>query len=148
MSSTIAVAIDGLLAQLSASEALTGVTVFDGPPLAKASEWVAVGYQPDEAKAVTAGYDWAQIGAQRSEEEYDILCSLATRSGSTKMSVGRARAVAIRDAVAAAISTDRTLGGAVRLAGLSSADLLQEQTASGRIVGFTFTVHCTARITT
>jgi hypothetical protein len=93
-------------------------------------------------------WDWAQIGGQRSEESFELLCSFVTTSGDEGMSARRTRAVAIRDAIAAAVTTDRTLGGAVRLAHLTEAVMHQEQTPKGASVGFTFTLACTARITT
>jgi hypothetical protein len=149
MASTVNAAISGLLAALAASDDLTGVVLHDGPPaVAESLDWIAVGYQPGSTESVTMTYDWAQIGGQRSEETYDILCSFAAHTGDADMSLRRARAITIRDAIAAAVSADRTLGGAVRLAYVSEAVMHQEQTSRGAAIGFTFTLSCAARITT
>jgi hypothetical protein len=149
MASTVNAAISGFISQLAASTDLVGVTVHDGPPVtAETPEWIAVGYQPGSTESVSMSYDWAQIGGQRSEETYELLCSFAVRTGDQAMSTLRARGFQIRNAIAAAISTDRTLGGAVRLAHMSEAVLHQEQTDRGAAIGFTFTLACVARITT
>lgn len=149
MASTVNAAISGFLTALRNSSALTGIALHDGPPsTSETPEWIAVGYQPGSTESVTMVYDWAQIGGQRSEETYDILCSFAAHTGDADMSLRRARAFTIRDAIAAAITTDRTLGGAVRLAHMSEAVMHQEQTSRGAAIGFTFTLSCAARITT
>jgi hypothetical protein len=160
MASTVNDAIAGLIAALSASPDLTGVTILDGPePVAaddddsdtddQTSAWISIGYQPGQTEAVNIEYDWAQIGAQRSEETYEILCSAAVSSGDEDgIADLRTRAFEIRDAIAAAISSDRTLGGAVRLAHMSRASLIQESTREGLGIALTFSVACTARITT
>lgn len=149
MASTVNAAIAGFIAQLEASSDLTGVTVHDGPPTtSETPDWIAVGYQPGSTESVSMTWDWAQIGGSRSEETYDVLCSFATTSGDEGMTARRTRAIAIRDAIAAALSTDRTLGGAVRIAHLSEGVIHQEQTNRGAAIGFTFTLSCAARITT
>lgn len=147
MASTQDSAIVALCSLLSAAPALSGVTVHDGPPMsAETSEWIAVGFSPGEAVAVDATYEWAQIGAQRHEEHYDILCSLVTNSGDEGMPARRTRAVALRDAVAAVLYANPTLSGAVRIAHMSAAQLVQEQTPQGASAGYTFRVSCAARI--
>jgi hypothetical protein len=125
------------------------VTIHDGPPTtAETPDWIAVGYQPGTTESVVLAWDWAQIGGQRSEETYDVLCSFATTSGDEGMTARRLRAIEILDAIAAALSTDRTLGGAVRLARLKEGAMHQEETEDGSRIGFTFTLSCAARITT
>ena len=149
MASTVNAAIAGFIAQLAASADLSGVTVHDGPPVtASTPEWIAVGWQPGSTESVSMTWDWAQIGGQRSEETYDVLCSFAVSSGDADMNTRRARAIVIRDAIAAAVRADWTLGGAVRLAHLSEGVMHQEQTDRGSAIGFTFTLSCTARIDT
>lgn len=150
MTSTVNAAIAGFKAQLEASSDLAGVTVHDGPPtVAESVDWIAVGWQPGSTESVSMTWDWAQIGGSRTEETYDVLCSLAVATGDEQdMSGARTRAFAIRDAIAAALTTDRTLGGSVRLAHLSEGVMHQEQTSKGARIGFTFTLSCAARITT
>jgi len=149
MASTVNAAVAGFIAALENSTDLAGVTIHDGPPAsAESKEWIAVGYQPGTTESVTMTWDWAQIGGQQSEETYDVLCSFAVTSGDEDMVTRRTRAVAIRDAIAAAIRSDWTLGRAVRLAHLSDGVMHQEQTSRGSSIGFTFTLSCVARITT
>lgn len=147
MASTVDSAITALCSLLSAAPALSGVSVHDGPPMtAETPEWIAVGFSPGEPTAVELTYEWAQIGAQRHEEHYDILCSLVTNSGDEGMPARRARAIALRDAVAAVLTANPTLSGAVRIAHMSSAQLVQEETSQGASAGFTFRVSCQARV--
>lgn len=149
MASTVNDAINGFIALLAASDDLDGVTVHDGPPVtSETPEWIAVGYQPGSTESVQMTWDWAQIGGQRSEETYDVLCCLAVSSGDDDMNTRRARVVALRDAIAAAVRSDWTLGGAVRLSHLSEGVMHQELTSRGSAIGFTFTLSCAARITT
>lgn len=145
---TLLADIDGFC--LAGSEDATDplVSVHDGPPArAETADWVAIGFQPGTADSVVIEYDWKALGQSAREERYDILCSLMSASGDEAMSTRRGRALAMRDAVAAALSADYTLGGVVRLAAMSTATLLQEQTTKGALAGYTFTVSVQARIT-
>lgn len=148
MASVVDLAVTALISILTADTGLAGVNVYDGPPMAAESlDWVAVGYQPGSTEAVTAQYDWAQIGQQRHEEHITILCSLATSTGDEPMGARRSRAVALRDIVAAALRANPTLNGSVRIAHMDSANLVQEQTPQGALAGYAFTVSAVARIT-
>lgn len=147
MASTLDPAITGLVALLQVAPALSGVSVFDGVPTEETPEWVAVGWSPGETTAADITYDWAQIGAQRHEEQYDLLCSLATSSGDSDLPTRRGRAIALRDAVAAVLTANPTLSGAVRVAHMTRAQLVQELPGTGSSAGFTFRVSCQARVT-
>jgi hypothetical protein len=147
VASTIDAAILALTSLLGAAPSLSGVSVFDGPPTsAETPDWITVGWSPGETAAVDVEYAWAEIGAQRHEERYDILCCLATTSGDEAMPARRARALAIRDAIAAVLFANPTLSGAVRIAHMSAAQLVQDETEQGASAGFTFRVNCQARI--
>lgn len=146
MASTVDAAILATVTLLKAAAALSGVPVFDGVPTEETPEWIAVGWSPGEPTAAEINYEWAQIGAQRHEEHYDLLCSLATASGDIDLPARRARAQALRDAVAAVLTANPTLSGAVRVAHMSAAQLVQELPASGSTAGFTFRISCQARV--
>lgn len=147
--STIPAAISGLLATLRPSPGLTGVIVYDGPPMtAEQSDWVAVGFDPiDLTTSVDASQVPASLGNRAREESYQIACSLASWSGDEDMAARRARALDLFAAVEAALRTDITLGGAVRTAQIASYSLTQEQTTQGASVGVRFRVACSARLT-
>src|SRR4051794_31381672 len=113
MASTVNAAIAGFITALEASTDLAGMTVHDGPPTtAESPEWIAVGYQPGPTGWVTMSGAWAQFGGKKWEETSDILSSSLAASGDGGRAARRSRAVQIRDAIAAAVSADRTLGGA------------------------------------
>jgi hypothetical protein len=146
--STIPAAIAGLLATLRAAPGLAGVVVHDGPPVtAETPDWVAVGYDPtDPLTSVDASQVPASLGNRGREESYDILCSLASRSGDEDMAPRRARAMEMFAAVEAAVRADVTLGGAVRTAQIASYSLTQEQTRQGASAGVSFRIACSARL--
>jgi hypothetical protein len=147
MASTVDAAITGLYALLSAAPALAGVTVHDGPPVvSETAEWIAVGYSPGESTSADINYEDRDVGGRSQREQYDLLCSLVTNSGDEGMQARRARAVVLRDAVAAVLLTDATLGGAVDVARMTSAQLVQEQTSQGASAGYVFRVTCKAVI--
>ena len=150
MATTMNNAISGLVATVTALN-LAGVDVYDGPPQqdgASNPDAVFIGFQTGQLDAVTFTRDWATMGAVRSEEHYDVLCELQTFSGDTDIASRRARAFVLLDAIAAAITTDRTLAGAVRLASISTGNVQPEQTDRGCTVTVPFSVSCVARITT
>lgn len=147
MGSAVDGAVTALVDLLRASDDLAGVTVHDGPPtVSETPDWIAVGYQPGSAEAVDVTYDWAQIGAMTQEERITIRCSLACSSGDEPMGARRTRAVALRDAVASVIRANSRLNDTVRVAHMTSATLMQEQTPQGAMAGYAFTVEATVRI--
>ena len=150
MASTINAAISGLLAAVNA-QGLANVDVFDGPPAVDSyanQDAISIGWQSDTTDVVTFTVDWVTMGAIRAEEHYDILCELETTGGDGDVPSRRARAIVLRDAVAAAITSDRTLAGAVRLAHMTVGKLMTEQSERGVTVVCQFTVSCEARINT
>lgn len=147
--STIPAAIGGLLATLRSAAGLSGVAVYDGPPMtADPADWVAVGYDPtDPLTSVDASQVPASLGNRAREESYEVVCSLASWSGDEDMAARRVRALDLFAAVEAAVRTDITLGGAVRTAQIASYSLTQEQTGQGASAGVRFRVGCSARLT-
>lgn len=147
MTSAIPAAMARLVAIIDAATADT-VGVHDGKPInAETPDWIAVGYDPTSETAVDFNRDWAAIGAQRQEEDFDILCSLRSGSGDEQISLRRAAAFALLDIVSAAVAMDPTLGGAVRLAAVfGSGSLTQAETGTGGAAGIRFRVACQVRI--
>lgn len=146
MASAVPGAIAALLQLLQAA---LDCDVHDGPPVTGATlDYVCVGHDPSGGPdAVEFDREWAALGAQRREERFDILCVAGASSGDLAMLDRRVRVFALLDAVEAAIRTDFTLGGAVRIAQvLGSGSLLQEQDEFGSTAALRFRVTCHARI--
>lgn len=147
MPSTVPAAIAALVTLCQT--AVTDADVYDGPPTGgDYLDWVGVGYDPSGGDAVTVSTDWASLGTQRHEENYDITCTLGSASGDAVMTTRRARAYALLDAVAAGIAADYTLGGSVRIAHVTGHSLLQDLDEQGLTAGIRFTVNVAARIGT
>jgi hypothetical protein len=94
--------------------------------------------------------EWSQLGAQKHEDRYEIACALVAWGGSpTEDELLRllTRAHVMLSAVIAAIATDYTLGGAVRIAHVLSNTTSAEQTDDGPAVTVTFRVGCEVRTT-
>ena len=145
MTSTVPAALAALVALCRSG--LSETDVYDGPPVGgDYPDWVGIGYDPGTSEVVTVTTDWSQLGAQRHEERYDIACTLGSNSGDLSMTDRRVRAYALLDAVAAALASDYTLGGAVRVAHISGHSLLQELDEQGLTAGIRFTVTAAARI--
>jgi hypothetical protein len=148
MASSIPAAITGLLAAVSAAVDPATVSVHDGKPTGEVlGSYIAIGYDPASDTAVEFDREWAGLGAQRADEDFDILCTLVNRSGDEVISARRAGAFALLDTLTAAIATDYTLGGAVREAAvLGSGSLTQAETQKGDAAGLRFRVNCKTRI--
>jgi hypothetical protein len=147
MSSTIPAAISALVTVIDTALG-PSVQVHDGKPVsAETPDWVAVAYDPTAETAVEFDREWAQIGAQRLEEHYSILCTLRSGSGDERLVDRRAAAFTLLDAVTAAIAADYSLGGVVRTAAvLGSGQLDQAENRSGAAAGIRFRVQVEARI--
>lgn len=155
--SRVPAAIDALVSILRASSALSGVTVFDGPPAGSNSDqadadYVYIGWQPDSDIAAEITQDFAAAGARTRDEEFSIPCTVDTWSGDSDMSARRARAfvllAAVEDAIRAtgANPTAPTLNSAVLWAHLTGGSLEQASSEKGVRARIPFTVTCRARI--
>lgn len=148
MATSIPAAIANLVTGLRAWPALSGVTIYDGPP-ARATgrkDYLCIGYTPD-TDTIEFDREWASLGALKQEEDFALPCSAMVWSGSTDMSVRRNRAFALLDEVAAFLATDRTLGGVLRLAAINGRGSLgQAQTQSGAAADLRFVIECQTRI--
>lgn len=146
--SSIPAAIDALVASLKGAAGLSGVDVFDGEPTsAEHPDFVCVGHDPlDPLNAVEGSQTPASLGNRAREESYDILCSLAARSGDKSMSTRRARALELFAAIETVVRSNVTLNGTVRTAQVGSYTLVQEQTDQGPSAGLRFRIACSARL--
>lgn len=148
MSTSIPAAIAHVVTGLRSWSPLSGVTVYDGPPVKVTGrkDYICIGHTPD-TDAIGWTREWSQIGALRQEEDYDLPCSAMVWSGGTDMSIRRTRAFALLDEVAAFIATDRTFGGVLRSAAINKdGSLGQAQTAHGAAADLRFVIECQTRI--
>lgn len=145
MPSTVPAAIDAVVALCRG--AVTGADVYDGPPSGGDHlDWIGVGYDPTGGESASATTEWAALGAQRHEENFDITCTAGSSSGDDAVPARRVRCYALLDAVAAALAVDYSLGGSVRVAHITSHSLFQERDEQGLTVGVRFVINCQARI--
>ena len=150
MASAIPTAVTNLLTILRARDGLKSVAVHDGPPTRDTGtrDYICIAHNPD-SNTFEFDRQWAGAGvAERQDEAFSIACAIVVWSGSTKMSVRRARAFEILGEVEDALAEHRTLDGAVRIAAvLGEGSLRQLQGPKGAVVDLRFGVGCEARIT-
>lgn len=144
---TVPAALDGLVTTVRVAVSTLPapeVRVDDGPWLSRPEEAdvVAVGWTPDEGTAVE--YSDVIAGLDSSQETYDVTCLASSWSGGTDMSARRARADSLVEAIRSELRKDRTLGGAVTRARLSTASVDQYQTSSGCEVAVVFVIRIDA----
>lgn len=159
--SKIPTAIDGLLAlcngQTDTGEPLSGVAIYDGPPLEPPSEQrhLYIGFDEERSDvdifSVEGDQVWQTMGGAR-EETFSILCAAVARSGDVDIKTERDRAFSIVAGVESLIrlnvvGADITLGGAVLVSHVAGPiKLLQLQTKDGAYAKVSFHVQCIARI--
>jgi len=146
-SSTVPAAIGALVTAFRTAPGLEGVPVRDGPAVENqaAREVIAVGYAGDDDDlAVESETSPEGLGREPDRERYSIRCAAAVLRGATDVAAARSRAYELVAAAGEAIARDRTLGGAVMRAGVSTTSLQQSQTDRGVQVMVTFSVDCDA----
>lgn len=147
--STVPAAMTALLAAFRAAPGLAGTDVRDGPVVtaSAASEVVIVGWygQMTDELAVEGALAMEGLAAEPDREQYVIRCAILAGSGDGNMTAARTRAYELAAACGAAVAADRTLGGAVMSAYVTSQSLRQEQRQSGGAVATVeFGVGCDA----
>jgi len=155
--STVPAALAGLAAAFSAAPGLEGVLILDGPEVtaSTASEAVTVGFTGQrmshtgaypEAAAVDSEGDTALAGLSLSgqEETYTVHNMVAVRDGGTDIVAVRVRAYELLAACGAALAADKTLGGAVAMARITTSSLTQDQTQRGALATVMFDVAVSA----
>lgn len=143
MISTVPAVLDALVARWAA--ALPDVQVSDGQPVVTQDDLIAVGFHdvPGEP-AVNSTRTREQLASMPDRESYDVSCIASTFTGGTEFKPIRDRVYELVDAAATVLVEDRTLGGVVMLAQLTSDDLIQEQTEQGAVATVRFVVHVDA----
>lgn len=130
---------------LDARPGLDGVPVRSAPSLrADASTREAV-----ELWDTEADQDWRTLGNRRKEETYRIHGGLyVLKAGNTEavVTATRARAVALLDEILAALASDPTIGGTVRVARLARNRIDQDFTDTGRWCLIEFWIECEAHL--
>lgn len=149
--STIPAALTALAERLKVSPAVVAlklpgqppVLIQDGPWLASPSDpdVICVGWTPEEGNTVdtTVTHD---LGSR--QESSDVVCMASSWGGDTDLAARRDRADALLDAVDVELAADRTLGGVVAMAEVTSHVWDQYQTKGGCQVTVQFTIHIEA----
>lgn len=145
--SRLPAALEALVTALEAWPGLAGVTVRDGPSTSQATvqELVSVGYtggdddNSGESTLLTEG-----LGGSVDREQFTVRCIAVVLRGSDDISGARRRAYELLSEAGAAIAVNRTLGGIVMRAMVSSHSLTQDQTPSGAQAAVVFDVTCDA----
>jgi len=145
-------AIDAVVSALTAA----GVTpVYDGPVITGDQPDVAVyvGYDGDPTgdMAATAGWSqsWAALGAQRKDEQFDVLCCVVAYSGETGVKARRDAVFATLADVEDALRTQVNIGLGLpqpTQAAFETGQLFQEQGPAGLQCRVPFVVSVKTRI--
>jgi hypothetical protein len=140
----------GIISQLGASSALTGVRIFDGVEIDSSypGDFIAIGHDgtdDGDVSAVTIRQTYDQIGAKTMFEEGNIDCMLVSWDGSDNVTARRTRAFALMSAVDTAIRSDLSLGGSCLFSGVDQSTTYYRQTNAGAAVVVTFSISYKAR---
>lgn len=152
--SRVPAAIDALLEILGNAAGLSGVEVIDGPPTGdmSATEFVAVGWQPDSDESALLAQTFAYAGARTRDEQFSISCWIDTWTGDSDVRSRRVRAFELLGVIETAIRASGanpeapTLDGAVLWSEFTAGVLKQANTDQGVRAGIAFSVGCRARI--
>jgi hypothetical protein len=137
-------AIDGLVVLGISSVAREGVEVTDGPPTQDIGSDVLAIALTDDDTDVIAARDTADL-CDGSQESYDINCMVKIATGDTEIKPVRDRAFQILEIFHTALKSDRTLGGAVTQARISSVSYEPSRMPNmGLSITLTFRVHIEA----
>lgn len=142
--------INGLIAQLNASSALSGVRIFDGIEIDSSypGDFISVGHDGSDDGDVTVSnttQTFQQLGNLKQFEDGQIECFLSTWDGGTSLTARRTRAAAMISAVDTAIRADVSLGGSCLYSQIASFSFVYLQTTNGAAVNINFTVSYRAR---
>jgi hypothetical protein len=149
-------AITALVAALGGTASVTAlVTVYDGPVITGDTPETAVfvGYDADPGGPMAAVANWTQawaaLGAQRKDEQFDVLCAIVSWSGDVDVPTRRAAAVAalqvVGDTLRAAVNIGLGLPQPT-IAAFTVGGLFQEQGPNGLQVRIPFTVTVKTRV--
>lgn len=131
----------GAAAQTGNLAGLRRDQVYDGPPVTQAgTEGVAVGASVEDNAVEFTAPPSAMDGT--TQDQFTITCLAWSGSGDTTFKPRRDQVDAVLDALELALSADRTLGGVVSTAWITSGNWTQTQ-ASGALVTCEFRVDFT-----
>ncbi|MGH3504018.1 MAG: hypothetical protein ACRDQA_24445 [Nocardioidaceae bacterium] len=147
--SSLPVAVNALVAQLSADSTLAAI-VHDGPELRDTgNEVVAVGYSGDDGDTAAEGsFSREGLALEPDRERYSIHCAVSVLNGAADTGKARARAYELFAVVGKVLAADKTLGDAVMSASLGGWSLSTPQTESGAVATITFNVEIDAYTST
>jgi hypothetical protein len=133
---------DAIRAALPLPDATDGVAVFDGPAPERAyaarAVTIAAAFQDDQDAVMV---DRVEYGAGPTvTERMTVAGSVYVGGGDVDVDGYRGQAGSILTAIEDALRADRTLGGAVSLARLASAQWLQGRDSKGTGVSIGFTI--------
>lgn len=142
--------INGIITQLNASSALSGVRIFDGIEIDSSypGDFVAVGHDgSDDGEVLVSNstQSYEQLGNLKQFEDGQIDCFLSTWDGGTSLTARRTRAAALISAVDTAIRADVSLGGSCLYSGIVSHSFTYLQTTNGAAVNVRFQIGYRAR---
>lgn len=146
-SSRVPAAIDALVTAFEAADELTGVTVWDGPQVSKATpqEMLTVAYSGEETDSDAEATSIPEgLGGGADRETFTIRCAAGVLRGTTDMAAARRRAYEIVALAGTVIARDPRLGGCVMRARIASHSLRTDQTSSGAQAIVIFGIDCDA----
>lgn len=133
-SSTVPAALTAIL-ELFKSADLGGAEVFDGPEVtgSGALDVVIVGWDGTGSDRLAADgtVTIEGLAGDPDREQYVIRCAAMALNGGGDLAAARARAYELAAACGALIAANRTLGGLVLRAGVTSQSLRQDQPTGG-----------------
>jgi hypothetical protein len=137
---------DGLVSVWAALPALTGdnVDVRRGAPIGgiSAGRFVLVEFdgRPDSTADSRFEATWADLAATSIEERGEITCSSVAQTGDSDIAACETQAMAQLNAVRTSLAADRTVGGRVHSASITTGAVTQLQNSQGIAVVIPFTV--------
>lgn len=138
---------DVIAALVTRFDAAVTPSVYDGPvpPAVNKQDYVLVGSAGEDGEdGATVDLELSDLGPGNWHSETgDITCSAWSWSGGTDVSARRSTATQLAEDCAAAVHTDRTLGGLLDGDGLAQVGAFQyraHQFAEGALVRVTFSV--------
>jgi hypothetical protein len=141
--STIGPVLDALVAL--ARTALPEVQVFDGPPTElMAGELIMVGWGGPDQPGVTSTRSRQQYATSPDTESYDVACLVCCWLGDPDLKAARDGALALLDALGAALAANPRLGGLVKRCRISAETYVPEQTTDGAAATLLVTFHVDA----
>lgn len=145
--SRVPATIDALVAMLTAAD----LNVHDGPLVTgDFSPAVWVGYDgagsDSELRSASSTQSWAELGAKRRNEVFDIICAVNALVGTTN-SDARNAVYALYSTVETVLRSNPSMGQTPPfVAEIAAGDLYTEPTENGVQCRLVFTVHVTTRI--